>query len=192
MGPKARLVISTTCSNGLLPRSGLAVAVAMSSSPSESGTCRTDTCFESGFREAAPLLLEGGGARRLGGGAKRRLLVDWVSFSYSTDVLRGTVVVFVVVVVREPEAHAELGSVTGCCIGSMSSAARVNAFAMLTVVSLTLHFSGLGGEAGAPPPRDELGLLRSSCLRRAYRTRAGPSSCCSSCAGRVLITLSVN
>lgn len=91
-----------------------------------------------------PLLLAGG-ASRLGGGAKRlTALVACVSFSYSTDVLRGTFVTEA----REPDAHELLAMVAdedveGCCM--RSSAARTNAFAMLTVVSLTVHRSGLFG-----------------------------------------------
>jgi hypothetical protein len=120
----------------------------------------------------------------LGGGAKRRLLVDCVSFSYSTEVLRGTCV-GLLVAVREPEAHAVFGFVVaaaaGCCMLSRSSAANVNAFAILTVVSFTLHFSGLGGEVmvrGPTPGPVLLMMFWSRCLRRAYRTRAGSSSNC--------------
>ena len=38
-----------------------------------------------------PVLLTGrrDGSRLAGGGLRRRVAVDWVSFSYSTDVLRG-------------------------------------------------------------------------------------------------------
>lgn len=108
-----------------------------------------------------PVLRAAGGARRLGGGAKRRVLVDCVSFSYSTEVLRGTMVAEE----DAPDAQALFGlefrlgmdaedDAEGCML--LSSAARMNAFAMLTVVSLTLHLSGLG----AP-------TLGSRCLRRA-------------------------
>jgi hypothetical protein len=57
----------------------------------------------------------------------------------------------------------------------------VKAVAMLTEVSLTDHFSGLGGEVMVlgPPGRD----ADSRCLRRAKRTRAGSFS--SSSAWRV-------
>ena len=73
--------------------------------------------------------------RRLGGGARRRLEVEWVSFSYSTEVLRGTLRL-----VWEPDAQALFG-----LPGAMSCevvAAWLNAAAMLTEVSLTAHFSG--------------------------------------------------
>jgi hypothetical protein len=43
-----------------------------------------------------------GGPFREGGALRRLVLVDWVSFSYSTEVLRGTIV-------RELEAHDSLG-----------------------------------------------------------------------------------
>jgi hypothetical protein len=57
----------------------------------------------------------------------------------------------VAVVVREPEAQAEFGfGAAGCIVvvvsRTTSSAARVNAFAMLTVVSLTDHLSGFDWE----------------------------------------------
>lgn len=101
--------------------------------------------------------------------------------------LRGIFVV--VVVVREPEAQAVFGfgfGAAGCIVlvvvvvgigstRSRSSAARVNAFAMLTVVSFTLHLSGLGGEAKVRAR--VVVVLRSCSLRRAYRTRAGSSLC---------------
>lgn len=73
-------------------------------------------------------------------------MVDWVSFSYSTEVLRGTLGLG-----REPEAHELFGLLVGC----MSLTACWNAVAMLTDVSLTLHFSGCGGEVMVfgPPGR---------------------------------------
>ena len=68
--------VSATCSKGLLPRA----YVGGGASSSESGTRFVD-----------PVLLIGrrGGSRLAGGGFRRRVAVDWVSFSYSTDVLRG-------------------------------------------------------------------------------------------------------
>jgi len=68
--------VSVTCSKGPLPR----VYVGGGASSSESGT-----------RFVEPVLLIGrrGGRRLVGGGLRRRVAVDWVSFSYSTDVLRG-------------------------------------------------------------------------------------------------------
>lgn len=75
------------------------------------------------------------------------MVIDWVSFSYSTEVLRGRVAAE-----REPEAHELFGFGAAGCI---SSAARWNAFAMLTVVSFTLHFSGLGGERRPRVEEDE-------------------------------------
>ena len=84
--------VSVTCSKGLLPR----VYVGGASS-SESGTRFTD-----------PVLLIGrrGGSRLAGGGLRRRVAVDCVSFSYSTDVLRGKFVLRVV-----PVAQASFGLV---------------------------------------------------------------------------------
>jgi hypothetical protein len=78
-------------------------------------------------------------ARRLGGGARRRIPVDCDCCSYSTDVLRCTVLV-----VREPEAHESFGVI--CGMSGMVETAWWNAVAILTEVSLTLHFSGCGGE----------------------------------------------
>ena len=61
----------------------------------------------------------------------------------------------------------------------------MKAVAMLTEVSLTDHFSGLGGEVMilGPPGRDATVSADSRCLRRAKRTRAGSFS--SSSAWRV-------
>jgi len=64
----------------------------------------------------------------------------------------------------------------------MSVAAWVNAVAMLTDVSLTLHFSGLGGEVmilGAPGYDAEF-KVDSRCFRRAKRANAGSFSFSSS------------
>lgn len=61
--------------------------------------------------------------------------VEWVSFSYSTDVLRGTLRF-----VWEPDAQALFG-----LVGAMScevDAAWLKAAAMFTDVSFTVHFSG--------------------------------------------------
>ena len=68
-----------------------------SPSPSEEGTCRRDVVLERGLGAREEL-------RRLGGAPKRRLTVEWVSFSYSTEVERGMTFLRVV-----PEAHASLG-----------------------------------------------------------------------------------
>ena len=78
---------SVTCSKGLFPR----VYVGGGASSSESGT-----------RFVEPVLLIGrrGGRREAGGGLRRRVAVDWVSFSYSTDVLRGKFVLWVVSVAQ--------------------------------------------------------------------------------------------
>ena len=72
--------------------------------------------------------------RRLGGGARRRLEVEWVSFSYSTDVLRGTLRL-----VCEPDAQALFGLLVTM---SEVDAAWLKAAAMFTEVSFTVHFSG--------------------------------------------------
>jgi hypothetical protein len=76
----------------------------------------------------------------------------------------------------EPEAQELLGLVTEC----MSDAAWVNAVAILTVVSFTLHFSGLGGEVMilGPPERETRACSR--CLIRAKRANAGSFSSSSS------------
>jgi len=88
---------STTCSKGLFPRWVADAEAFAAFSPSKSGTERF---FEVG-------LLERGGREGGRGGAKRRRYVVWVSFSYSTEVLRGR---FRRVV---PEAHALLGLEAG-------------------------------------------------------------------------------
>jgi hypothetical protein len=120
----ARLAAPMTWSNGLFPRPFCSGAG--SSSPSESGTCRKDADLERGFERAVE---EGRDWILLGGAASLRALVDCVCDSYSTEVLRGTVVLV------EPEAQAPFG----VC---MSVAAWWKAAAMLTEVSFTLHFSG--------------------------------------------------
>jgi hypothetical protein len=76
----------------------------------------------------------------------------------------------------EPEAQELLGLVTEC----MSDAACVNAVAILTVVSFTLHFSGFGGEEMTlgPPGRERRACSR--CLIRAKRANAGSFSSSSS------------
>ena len=95
---------------------------------------------------------------RLGGGASRRLTVDWVSFSYSTDVLLGTIGCF-----RTPEAQASLGFMLVLLVllvlaalvsKDVDVAAWLNALTMLTDVSRTLHFSGGGLMAVGPTVRD--------------------------------------
>lgn len=153
------------CSIGLLPRT----YGATSSSPSESGTCRKLVCFDTGLLLAP--LLRAGGASRFGGGAKRRTVVLCVSFSYSTDVLLGTLVAEV----RDPEAHAllelERFGREECCM--LWSAARTNALAMLTVVSFTLHRSGFAVVVVVVV----VARFWSRCLRRAYLAKAGSSSC---------------
>jgi hypothetical protein len=64
---------------------------------------------------------------------------------------------------EEPEAQELLGLVADC----MSDAACVNAVAMLTVVSLTLHLSGLGGDVMTLGPPGREGRTCSRCLMRA-------------------------
>ena len=59
-----------------------------------------DVCLAS--LEAAVAERDGGGPLRGGGALRRLVLVDWVSFSYSTEVLLGTMV-------RELDAHDSLG-----------------------------------------------------------------------------------
>lgn len=121
-----------------------------SSSPSESGTIRTEAFFETGFRDT------GGRERRGGGGARRREVVIWESFSYSTDVLRGTAGLGRVT----PEAQA----VFGFGAGNMSlSAAMWRALARMTEVSLTVQLLGLGGAEMifGPPGRE---VKASRCL----------------------------
>lgn len=132
-----------TCSKGLFPRPFAAAVADVSSSPSESGTSRTEAFFDKGFRDM------GGRERRLGGGARRRGTVVWVSFSYSTDVLRGTTGLGLVT----PEAQAVLGFVAG---SMLFFAAIWSALAILTEVSLTDHLSGFGGDVMifGPPGRD--------------------------------------
>ena len=74
------------------------------------------------------------------------MTVDWVSFSYSTDVLRGTKGCF-----RTPEAQASLGFMLASLpppvfavllSKELDVAAWLKALTMLTEVSRTLHVSG--------------------------------------------------
>lgn len=162
-GPKSRLAESRISPNGLF------CLVFRSSSPSESGTWSEEPDLDNGFRATAlrgMAVLPGGAARRRDAGA------DCIWLSYSTDVLRGTAVFGR----EEPEAHELLGFVTEC----MSDAAWVNAVAILTVVSLTSHFSGFGGEVMilGPPGRDKRACSR--CLILAKRASAGSFSSSSS------------
>lgn len=91
---------SATCSKGLFP---LTLAGGGGASSSESGTCCIDVVFATVLR---------GGTRLAGGGLRRRTVVDWVSFSYSTEVLRG------ILALREvPEAHESFG-LDGGILGS--------------------------------------------------------------------------
>ena len=86
-------------------------------------------------------------------------MVDCVSFSYSTEVLRGTMGCF-----RIPEAHASLGFMLvllalalllfAALVSREVEAAWLNALTMLTDVSRTLHFSGGGLMAVGPTVRD--------------------------------------
>ena len=57
-------------------------------------------------------------------------------------------------------------------------AAWLKAVAMFTEVSLTLHFSGLGGDVMIFGPPGRTGAV-SRCFRRANRTSAGSFSCSS-------------
>jgi hypothetical protein len=95
-----RFARSITESKGVLARSWRPWEAAAASSVSESGAYLTDACLAS--LEAAPAERDVGGPLREGGGFRRLVLVDWVSFSYSTEVLRGTIV-------RELDAHESLG-----------------------------------------------------------------------------------
>ena len=91
----------------------------------------------------------------------RRVMMDCVSFSYSTDVLRGTaerccipaaqaslgfmrLAFEVLVVVLKVFCALELLALESYA-GMVMPAARWKALAMLTEVSLTLHLLGLGG-----------------------------------------------
>jgi hypothetical protein len=105
-------------------------------------------------------VVERGGACLEGGMGSRRDMVAWASLSYSTEVLRGTDGFGR----DEPEAHELLGLWAGC----MSLAACVNAVAIWTEVSFTLHRSGLGGDVivFGPPGRDAK-VSCSRCFSRA-------------------------
>lgn len=149
---RARFAAPATCSNGLFPR-----PFALGRSSSESGTCSEVSAFDRGFLEGFEFEFGGREPTLLFGAARRREVVDCTCDSYSTDVLRGTTVR------DEVEAHDVFGVV---CAGSISLAACVKAVAMLTEVSFTLHFSGLGGEVKVfgPPGREER-LLMEACSR---------------------------
>ena len=100
-------------------------------------------------------------------------MVDWVSFSYSTEVLRGTMPCF-----RAPEAHASLGFMlellaSPALVSKEDAAAWWNALTMFTDVSRTLHCSGRAWEAVV---REGSSWACSRCLRRAKRTSAGSSA----------------
>jgi hypothetical protein len=82
------LAASRIDSKGLLPRPFWGAG---SSSPSESGTKRAELVLESGLIDRE-LLFRDDEDIRLGGAASRRVLLDCCSFSYSTEVLRGTAV----------------------------------------------------------------------------------------------------
>ena len=88
---------------------------------------------------------------------------------------------------RDDEAHEWLGLKVGA-ISLPELAACVNAVAMLTVVSLTFHLVGLGGEVMTlGPPGRVASNAASRCFWRANRARAGsllfPSSGCGSRVG---------
>lgn len=163
--------------NGLLPRTFL------SCSPSESGT-RREGGFDAGLR---PVALTGGRESLLGGGASLRFeeAGGGALLSYSTDVLRGTGAG------RDEDEDAQEPLWSEGALMSVV-AAWMNAVAMFTEVSLTLHFSGLGGEVMilGPPGREVRSVLVSRCLRRANRTSAGSfsfwSTSCSCACGLVL------
>lgn len=77
------------------------------------------------------------------------------------------------VAVRDDEAHELLGLYVGAILPP-ELAACVNAVAMLTVVSLTFHLVGLGGEVMTlGPPGREACNAASRCFWRANRASAG-------------------